>query len=666
MNITHLAKRSSLVLGAVGVALLLQACGAADEPPLFELATATGSLEQRLVDDTGSKWHVVRGGQAVPRTLAPVAIVRLGGATTLEAAREFFSRYAAELRTDSSLRDLGKGEEVTTNDGARVIHFAHVVPGTTLPVFERGSGVELDASGNVSFVEAGFGLDFSQTSAAPSISENAAKTAAGAAIHSDCTERGQITGTELGGYPDEAGVVHLAYRVDAEATGSCRAPVVYVDASTGAILQSRDDSPGYFDTVRGGRSSYWNDASDRKTLDVSQSTDFKWQLRTQSAQSPVETRDYRDNSVVTSTALGTWFDYDKGIAVDAHFHATRALEYFRDAHGRRGLDGLGGLLRVYIHDNSSGNYYGDNATYSPRDASIHLGDGNAATNKYLPMALSFDVVAHEISHGVIAHTSRLVYERESGALNESFADVMAMSAKMWAPETRENATFKLGENSVNRTNYGRPFIRNILSPDYKIDGGYTSYRQIKPCEAPNLKVNDACWVHSSSGIGNRAFAMMAVGGDEVAQTGARIAVPAGIGFRNAAYVWYQSLTTLSNPRATFRDAAIAQLKVAERISPAARTAVGCAWAAVDVLSASEQLLWSLVCTSNVRVPKEGSCGDIGNGVMCHGTNSFGAIECRGGAIAGAQYCVAERSRCVQASPTDFHAVLDGGGKLVCR
>lgn len=663
MNRNNVLKSSSFILGSVGISLLVAACSGPEEPAPFAVAANNG-LEQRLEAETGSKWHVARGAAGAPQTLAPIASVHLPGSTTEEAARTFLGRYGADLGS-ADLRDLGPAEEVSSPDGAKAVHFAHVIPSTRLPVFERGSGLEVDANGDVSFVESGLGLTFSETATSASVSEARAKDVASATLASVCGEAPVVTEAVLGGYPDERGAVRLAYRVQAGAGGTCRAPVVYVDAANEEILRRRDESPAYLDTVRGGSSHYWNDATDAKTIDVSQGQDFRWQLRTQSAQAPVETRDYRDGNVISDSVLGQWDRYDYGIAVDAHFHATRALEYYRDAHGRRGLDGRGGLLRVYVHDNSSGNYNGDNATYHPGDATIHLGDGDPRTKKYLPMALSFDVLVHEIGHGVIAHTSRLVYERESGALNESFADVMAVSAKMWAPEARARATFKLGANSVNEGVYTRPFMRDVLAPDPDIDGGYRSYAQVRPCAKPDLAVNDACWVHSLSGIGNRAFAMMAVGGEELSPRGPRIAIPEALGFARAAYVWYQSITTLANPHATFRDAAIAQLKVAERISPAARTAVGCAWAAVDVLSPSEQLLWSLVCTSTRRVPKQATCAAVGTGVMCNPSTAFGAIECKSGSIAGGQHCNIPK-RCVQLSPTDFRAVVDTQGQVVCQ
>jgi thermolysin metallopeptidase-like protein len=48
------------------------------------------------------------------------------------------------------------------------------------------------------------------------------------------------------------------------------------------------------------------------------------------------------------------------------------------------------------------------------------GDGDGVMFKRFTKSL--DVVGHELTHGVVTHTCNLVYQNESGALNEHFAD----------------------------------------------------------------------------------------------------------------------------------------------------------------------------------------------------------------------------------------------------
>lgn len=50
---------------------------------------------------------------------------------------------------------------------------------------------------------------------------------------------------------------------------------------------------------------------------------------------------------------------------------------------------------------------------------INIGDG---CKSYHPLC-SADIIAHEIAHGFTEHTSGLVYDKQSGALNEAFSDM---------------------------------------------------------------------------------------------------------------------------------------------------------------------------------------------------------------------------------------------------
>ena len=46
-----------------------------------------------------------------------------------------------------------------------------------------------------------------------------------------------------------------------------------------------------------------------------------------------------------------------------------------------------------------------------------------------PLAGALDVVAHELTHGITDYTSELVYQGESGALNEAFSDMVGVAVE---------------------------------------------------------------------------------------------------------------------------------------------------------------------------------------------------------------------------------------------
>ena len=56
-----------------------------------------------------------------------------------------------------------------------------------------------------------------------------------------------------------------------------------------------------------------------------------------------------------------------------------------------------------------------------RPAAVALGDGDGAV--FTGFTGSISVIAHELGHGVVEHSGGLDYQGQSGALNESIADV---------------------------------------------------------------------------------------------------------------------------------------------------------------------------------------------------------------------------------------------------
>jgi hypothetical protein len=71
------------------------------------------------------------------------------------------------------------------------------------------------------------------------------------------------------------------------------------------------------------------------------------------------------------------------------------------------------------------------------------GDGDGLLFRGFTRAL--DVVAHELTHGVVSHTSNLEYRNEPGALNEHFADVMGILVRQWRRrQTARQADWRIG------------------------------------------------------------------------------------------------------------------------------------------------------------------------------------------------------------------------------
>lgn len=97
--------------------------------------------------------------------------------------------------------------------------------------------------------------------------------------------------------------------------------------------------------------------------------------------------------------------------------------YYRTVHSQNSLDGNGCTLISYIHSRfpAGDQLSSDNAFYNSALNAFIFGDGDKVF-KDLPGAL--DVITHEFTHGVNNHLAGLVYQNQSGALDEHLADFM--------------------------------------------------------------------------------------------------------------------------------------------------------------------------------------------------------------------------------------------------
>ena len=81
------------------------------------------------------------------------------------------------------------------------------------------------------------------------------------------------------------------------------------------------------------------------------------------------------------------------------------------------------------------------------------GNGNQG---FKPLAGALDVAGHEMTHGVIENTARLEYRNQSGALNESFADIFATLI--------DRDDWTLGEDVVKSNVFPSGALRSLENP----------------------------------------------------------------------------------------------------------------------------------------------------------------------------------------------------------
>jgi Zn-dependent metalloprotease len=364
---------------------------------------------------------------------------------------------------------------------------------------------------------------------------------------------------------------HLVWRVriprmDDDAPASM--PVYFIDALTGEVRGSYDDlqSAVPFTYESATAATLYNGT---QSLMVSKASGLYW------------LEDLAGRTMTLNMALGTTSGYsmvtdDNAWTQDHHktgFSAqwalNKTLAYFNFRHLFYGMDGAGGILDGTSVMDSNRRLitarvrYGSNVNNAFWDGSrMYFGNGTAGS--YRPF-VSLDIVGHEFTHGLVQKTAGLTYAGESGALNESYADVFGNMVELYAEGAESAGTWLVGEDVV-PTNW--PAIRSMVSPrdnshpdhfsDYVVDGD----------------------VHVNSGIPNKAFHLLAKGG-----THRKGGSMTGIGTMAAAKIWFKALRSYMTSSTDLAGARAAMLSAAASLHGANSTnykAVADAWSLVGV------------------------------------------------------------------------------------
>ncbi|QJU53205.1 M4 family metallopeptidase [Herbiconiux sp. KACC 21604] len=246
--------------------------------------------------------------------------------------------------------------------------------------------------------------------------------------------------------------------------------------------------------------------------------------------------------------------------------ATHAL--LLDAFGRDSIDGKGLPLLATVH---YGRDY-DNAFWDGDRMVFGDGDGEV----FGRFTASLSVIGHELAHGVTQYTAGLVYQGQSGALNESFSDVIgALVEQHRLGQTAGEADWLIGAGLFTDAVEGRA-LRSMLEPGTAYDDDVLG-RDPQPADMAGYvdTADDNGGVHVNSGIPNRAFALAAI------ELGGRA-------WETVGPVWYD---TVGGPRLTttadFAQFAAATIATAgERYGGDSRevSAIEGAWRTVGVRS----------------------------------------------------------------------------------
>jgi len=255
----------------------------------------------------------------------------------------------------------------------------------------------------------------------------------------------------------------------------------------------------------------------------------------------------------------TWDASNELITTQVQWGVGQVLDYFRIVQGRNGLDGNGGPSSIMAEDGvtllqAHKVHYGTNVTYASWTGTDFIyGDGDGIT--YGPM-VSLDIIAHEMSHAIVEYECNLNYFGESGALRESFGDIVAAVVDYWT-HGETAATWQFGED-VYTPGISGDAIRYMNEPSLASEKGYTANDDPDHYSEMYNGTLDNGGVHINCGIPNKAFYLLAKGGNH-SNGGVTMT---GVGIDAAFAIWYRAVTTYFASNTDFAGARTACLYAA--------------------------------------------------------------------------------------------------------
>ncbi|MEW5848004.1 MAG: M4 family metallopeptidase [Myxococcota bacterium] len=223
--------------------------------------------------------------------------------------------------------------------------------------------------------------------------------------------------------------------------------------------------------------------------------------------------------------------FDDRTAVTVADKVRAALDYYATSHSWQNWDfaqspaGVGGLLAGRVHEGNQLNnaFFTTLSSNGYTSGIMAFGDGDG--QYFVPLARCLDVTGHELGHGVVEGTAGLVYQFQSGALNEHMADVYG-----WLMDQEDDL---IGEDCVGPQL--QPALRDMCNPG--------NVPQPQPAhmndyqDLPNTEEGDWGGVHTNSGIPNKAACL------------ARDA----IGAQKLGRVWFQTVRHHLGANSSFAD-----------------------------------------------------------------------------------------------------------------
>ncbi|WP_419471574.1 M4 family metallopeptidase [Gottfriedia acidiceleris] len=504
-----------------------------------------------------------------------------------EVVKAFLNSKVDGLARSGSVWEQFKIVSEQADNETNTYHVRTVEQYKGIPIFGSGQTVALDENNNV---YASFGNVTQRLSRAiipteASISKDEAVNIAKSKVEEQLGEVNRYDGidTELTIYP-HGGKYYLAYLV--KASTSVPAPGYFhyfVDATNGEIIDSYDAIDNLVDpanlTVAVGRGLdvFGKMQSFPVGKDATTGTSYMYgasiaggtttapnivPLATFDAHRMPETAFILLSGLLgftgfeISTTSSTNFFYDPA-GVSAHLNSDKVNKYYQTVQKRNSLDDKGMTLISSVHIGSKWN----NAAWNGKQMLYGDGDGIVLGS----LAGGLDVTGHEMTHGVIEKSGvNLTYKNESGAINESLADIFGTFVEIYS--TKENE-WEMGEDVYTPTKPGDGGLRSLKDPgSVRVSTKYMPSGYYPDTYAERyLGTEDNGGVHINSGINNKAAYLISQGGTNEGYT------IKGVGVTVAEKIYYRALTKYLTASSGFKEMREAAVQAARDLYPDNKT-----------------------------------------------------------------------------------------------
>jgi Zn-dependent metalloprotease len=293
-------------------------------------------------------------------------------------------------------------------------------------------------------------------------------------------------------YPGVGGATVAVFVVRIKADGGPdNLPIdteVIINASSGRVLANLSNI--HTETINGhGDGFYHQDIN----FPVDSVEEGRYELYDRSRGRGVLARDVSNNVSTPWDEDNEWTPELEGhqAMIDGYYASVKFYDFLQDRFSRNSLNDEGFPLTARMNQHNFVNAYwnGSTTTY-----------GNGNCDDYSPLT-TFTIVGHEYAHGLTQFTSDLIYQGESGALNESISDIIGKAFQFYYDN--DHFDWRIGSDIRRRSDVR--YFRDMANPSQR------NHPKFYKGENWRTGPSDRGGVHSNSGVFNFWFHVLVEG-----------------------------------------------------------------------------------------------------------------------------------------------------------